>query len=109
MALLDVEADETYIGGRARGKGRGYVDNKAAVVSLVERGGRVRSTAIQKVTGVELDKLLKQHIAVTAHLNTERQRIRLSETQRPPIRAAPIAFPLVKSPVHRLPPITISP
>src|SRR6267378_2373933 len=32
--LLDgvVEVDETYIGGRVRGKGRGYVDNKTIVV-----------------------------------------------------------------------------
>ncbi len=66
-----VEADETYIGGESRGKGRGYVGNKTAVVSLVERGGRVRSTVVQKVTGADLDKLLKQHIAVTAHLNTD--------------------------------------
>src|ERR1700733_4837135 len=32
-----VEADETYIGGKARGKGRGYPGNKTPVVSLVER------------------------------------------------------------------------
>jgi transposase-like protein len=39
-----VEADETYIGGRVRGRGHRYVGNKTAVVSLVERSGRVRST-----------------------------------------------------------------
>ena len=66
-----VEADETYMGGESRGKGRGYVGNKTAVVSLVERGGSVRSTVVQKVTGAALDTLLKQHIAVTAHLNTD--------------------------------------
>ena len=43
-----VEADETYVGGKARGQGRGYVGNKTAVVSLVERGGRVRSQVVQK-------------------------------------------------------------
>jgi hypothetical protein len=43
-----VEADKTYIGGRRRGQGRGYVGNKTAVVSLVERGGRVRSTVVEK-------------------------------------------------------------
>jgi len=41
-----VEVDETYVGGRQRGVGPGRPglgSNKAPVVSLVERGGRVRS------------------------------------------------------------------
>jgi transposase-like protein len=37
-----VEADETYIGGRVRGRGKGYVDNKALVMGARERGGAVR-------------------------------------------------------------------
>jgi transposase-like protein len=41
-----VEADETYLGGKMRGKGRGYVGNKTPVVSLIERGGRVRSRVV---------------------------------------------------------------
>ena len=45
--------------------------NKAAVVSLVERGGRVRSTVVEKVTGPVLDRLLKAHIHQSAHLNTD--------------------------------------
>ncbi len=66
-----VEADETYIGGVKRGMGRRYTGNKTAVVSLVERGGRVRSQVIQKVTGDVLGRLLKQHVAESAHLNTD--------------------------------------
>jgi len=66
-----VEADETYIGGVKRGMGRRYVGNKTAVVSLVERGGRVRSQAVQKVSGDVLGRLLKQHVAESAHLNTD--------------------------------------
>lgn len=66
-----VEADETYIGGKKRGLGRGYVGNKTAVVSLIERGGRVRSTVVEKVTGPALDKLLKAHVHLSAHLNTD--------------------------------------
>jgi transposase-like protein len=66
-----VEADETYIGGTKRGRGRAYVGNKTAVVSLVERGGRVRSTVVEKVTGAALDNLLKAHIHRSAHLNTD--------------------------------------
>lgn len=66
-----VEADETYVGGRARGKGRAYVGNKTAVVSLVEREGRVRSMVVEKVTGKALDALLKAHVVTSAHLNTD--------------------------------------
>jgi transposase-like protein len=66
-----VEADETYMGGKKRGRGRGYVGNKVPVVSLVERGGRVRSTVVEKVTGAALDSLLKAHIDRAAHLNTD--------------------------------------
>jgi len=66
-----VEADETYVGGKVRGKGRRYTGNKTAVVSLVERGGCVRSQTVQKVTGEELNRLLKQHVMPTAHLNTD--------------------------------------
>lgn len=66
-----VEADETYIGGKRRGMGRRYVGNKTAVVSLVERGGRVRSQVVHKVTGDALGLLLKQHVAQSAHLNTD--------------------------------------
>lgn len=66
-----IEADETYVGGVKRGMGRRYTGNKTAVVSLVERGGRVRSQVVNKVTGEALGKLLKQHVAETAHLNTD--------------------------------------
>lgn len=66
-----VEADETYIGGKKRGMGRRYVGNKTPVVSLVERGGRVRSTVVHKVSGKSLDALLKRHVATSAHLNTD--------------------------------------
>ncbi len=66
-----VEADETYIGGKVKGKGRRYTGNKTAVVSLVERNGRVRSTVVDKVLGNEITKVLKKHVAETAHLNTD--------------------------------------
>jgi transposase-like protein len=66
-----VEADETYVGGKKRGMGRRYVGNKTAVVSLIERGGRVRSQVVNKVTGEVLDGLLKLHVAQSAHLNTD--------------------------------------
>lgn len=66
-----VEADETYIGGRTRGKGRGYKKNKAVVVSLVERGGMVRSHVAESINSAEMARLLKEHLSEAAHLNTD--------------------------------------
>jgi len=66
-----VEADETYIGGKKRGMGRAYVGNKTAVVSLIERGGDVRSQVMGTVNGKEITKVLKKHIDTTAVLNTD--------------------------------------
>lgn len=66
-----VEADETYVGGKKRGMGRRYTGNKTAVVSIVERGGRVRSHVPAKVTGDALGRLLKEHVSQDAHLNTD--------------------------------------
>lgn len=76
-ALLSgtVEADETYVGGKARGKGRGYVKNKTAVVSLVERGGDVRSHVVEHVTGDGITKLLRENVNASAHLNTDQSPI----------------------------------
>ena len=66
-----IEADETYIGGRMHGKGRAYKGNKTPVVSLVERGGRVRSRVMDTVTGKAITKLLKDNAASTGRLNTD--------------------------------------
>jgi transposase-like protein len=66
-----VEADETYLGGKMRGRGRGYVGNKTPVVSLIERGGRVRSRVVDHVTGEAITKLLKEHVNEEASLHTD--------------------------------------
>jgi hypothetical protein len=67
----EIEADETYVGGKARGKGRAYKGNKTAVVSLVERGGRVRSTVVDRVNTGVVDRLLRSNVEKSAHLNTD--------------------------------------
>ncbi len=66
-----VEADETYIGGKVKGRGRRYTGNKTPVVSLVERGGKVRSRVMDLVTGKAITALLKEHTADSAILNTD--------------------------------------
>ena len=50
---------------------RGYTDNKTPVVSLVERGGRVRSRVMDMVTGKAITRLLKEQVEESAHLNTD--------------------------------------
>jgi transposase-like protein len=66
-----VEADETYIGGKKCCMGRGYTGNKTPVVSLVERGGRVRSQVMQHVTAENLDRVLQGNVKKAARLNTD--------------------------------------
>lgn len=66
-----VEADETYIGGKARGKrGRGAA-NKTPVVTLVERDGEARSQVMHTVTGENVGKVLREHMAPDATLYTD--------------------------------------
>jgi transposase-like protein len=71
-----VEADETYVGGKATnrlrkmGTGRGTI-NKIPVVSLVERGGRVRSFVMPRVTADHLRALLKKNVRRDAAIMTD--------------------------------------
>ena len=66
-----VEVNETYVGGKVKGMGRAYKGNKMAVVSLVERGGRVRSQSVKKVTGKTLKGAHDAHLDPTANLMTD--------------------------------------
>ena len=42
-----VEADETYVGGKVKGKGRGYTGNKTVVFGMLERGGDVMTKVVR--------------------------------------------------------------
>jgi len=84
-----VEADETYIGGRTRRTNKrqykpldsskpdtrlsktGRGTDKAAVVTLAERGGRARSFHVARVTGAELKGAIRRHVNPTARLMTD--------------------------------------
>lgn len=70
-----VEVDETYIGGKAKGQGRGFVDNKTPVISAVERGGEVRSQVVDKVTGKIIRDLLDANVDRSANLNTDESKV----------------------------------
>ena len=63
-----VEVDETYVGGKVDGKGRGFRDNKTPVVSLVERnGGRKRSVVMHRVTGQNIRAALRVLLFLVVH------------------------------------------
>ena len=78
-----IEVDETYIGGKLRigphatKPGERAQDrpvataNKAAVVSVLQRGGRVQSRHVEHVTGKTLKPIIKQMVAENAHLMTD--------------------------------------
>ena len=75
-----VEVDETYVGGKARNmhkaervkriQGRGAVD-KAPVVTLVERDGRVKSQYMEHVSGANLKRALLECVEKEACIMTD--------------------------------------
>ncbi len=64
-----VEADETFIGGK--GKGQGSKSNKTPVVSMVERGGNVRSQVMQSVNGTNLKKAIRDNVLICSEVHTD--------------------------------------
>ena len=57
-----IEVDETYIGGKAKGKGRGYVGNKIIVAGAIERGGKVRMERIPNVKKATLHDFIARTV-----------------------------------------------
>lgn len=66
-----VEADETYWGNREGVKTRQGGHHKMKIVSLVERGGHVRSFKVDKVNGKTLKPILTRNIAAESNLMTD--------------------------------------
>jgi transposase-like protein len=78
-----IEVDETYVGGKLRTgplktksgerpKDRPQVtSNKAAVVSVLQRGGRVQSRHVERVTAQNLKPIIEQMVAEDAHVMTD--------------------------------------
>jgi len=66
-----VEADETYIGGKAHGKrGRG-AENKTPVFALVQRGGNVRSFKTEQVTAKNLKAMIRENVDRNSTIMTD--------------------------------------
>ncbi len=74
----EVEADETFIGGKARnqhkwqreGMGRGS-QGKAAVQGMIERGGKVIARAVPNLEGPTLRGNIHRYVAPTATVYTD--------------------------------------
>jgi len=66
-----VEADETFVGGRARNRAYRNPAPKKAVVALVERHGRVRSQHVPEVNAANLRPILEAGVNKASHLRTD--------------------------------------
>src|SRR5437899_6307083 len=64
-ALLSgvVEVDETYVGGKVRGHGKGYRGNKAIAIGAVQRDGMIRLQVIPNVTKAVLHQFIHDNTA----------------------------------------------
>jgi transposase-like protein len=58
---MTVEADETWIGGKAANRAYGPIPPKHAVAALVERGGRLRMFHVLNVTTSNLAPIIARH------------------------------------------------
>jgi transposase-like protein len=80
----EVEMDETYIGGKRRNVGRGYVANKQPVFGIVQRQGRVRATVVPNASAASLyphiiERVLPRAIVYTDDAPVYRKLPRLPE------------------------------
>ncbi len=66
-----VEADETYVGGKAKNRAYDEPAPKKAVVTLVERDGSARSFHVANVTGKKVKEVLDKHADKASALMTD--------------------------------------
>ncbi len=67
-----VEADETWVGPRLRGHGKGLkIENKTAVMALVQRDGPMRTRFIGRITRANLKGALDDMVDKTSKLMTD--------------------------------------
>jgi transposase-like protein len=71
-----VEADETFVGGKPRYKGKGVRakwSKKQAVSAMVQRGGEVRTRHIKRVTSINLQGAVRDFVDQNATLMTDEE------------------------------------
>lgn len=70
-----VEADETYVGGKAKNRATRKPAAKKAVVALVERDGKARSFHVANVTAKDVRALVVTNIDRASHLMTDESNV----------------------------------
>jgi transposase-like protein len=70
-----VEADETYVGGKAKNRAWGAIPKKQIVLSLVERDGNVASYHIANVTHKNVRPLIMEKVHRASTLMTDEHRV----------------------------------
>ncbi len=70
----DIEADETYVGGKAKGKGRGYKGNKAIVFGMLERDGDVMTKVVPNVRKRTLQPIIAENVEPGGTVHTDELR-----------------------------------
>jgi transposase-like protein len=70
-----VEADETYVGGKARNRAKRAPAPKKAVVALVERDGRARSFHVANVNAKTIRPLIVTNVDRASHLMTDESHV----------------------------------
>ncbi len=75
-----VEADETYFGDRAvitkrTKRGKATIGSKRSVVSLVERGGAIRSFHVATADQYTVEKILRQNVVRNSRVHTDESKL----------------------------------
>jgi transposase-like protein len=59
-----VEVDETFIGGKTHGQGRGYIQpNKTVVFGMKQRDGEVRANTVKHADGKTLKPIIRENVS----------------------------------------------
>ncbi|HKH99336.1 MAG TPA: IS1595 family transposase [Candidatus Sulfotelmatobacter sp.] len=64
--MLDgtIEVDETYIGGKAKGKGTGnYRDSKEVVIGIIQRSGDLKFVHVKEGTSKAIRAVMEEHVS----------------------------------------------
>ena len=69
--MKHVEADETFVGNKKGFPRRRGIGHKMAVMSLVERGGNVRSVHLDSVNRTDVIKIIRENVAPDSTLSTD--------------------------------------
>src|SRR5450631_3542194 len=72
---MTVEADETWVGGKAANRAYGPIPPKQAVAALVERGGRLRMFHVPHVTANNLAPIIARHAHPDSRFMTDESNV----------------------------------